>query len=301
MSLFTHLQDLPVGFHDQWAGGQLLSRSMTDLGTLRRFLSFGVVMLVVNATTIAVGTYLMINLGGVLGVVFLLGALPVIYLSFRFSRQFRHIARLSQDQAGDLATTVEESVHGIRVLKAFGRGREAYHSFSAQAAELRGTESRKARAMSAFSFAITTIPEVVLGIAVLTGIWLFTQDMVTVGAFAAFFATAAVMAGPVEQLGELMAMSLTAKTAVDRYFEVLDSPNTVTDPVNPQEVTDPRGDLRFDGVRFHFADAPLVEPSPQGRPDQPVEAARHEVLAGIDLHVRPGETMARVGRSRPAP
>src|SRR5699024_1778109 len=68
-----------------------------------------------------------------------------------------------------------------------------------------------------------------------------------------------------------------------------------TDPVNPQEVTDPRGDLRFDGVRFHFADAPLVEPSPQGRPDQPVEAARHEVLAGIDLHVRPGETMALVG------
>lgn len=295
MSLFTHLQDLPVAFHDQWPGGQLLSRSMTDLSTLRRFLSFGIVMLVVNASTLAVGTFLMIRLGGVLGVIFLAGALPVIYLSFRFSRQFRHIARLSQDQAGDLATTVEESVHGIRVLKAFGRGREAYHSFSAQADELRGTEIRKARAMSAFSFAITTIPEVVLGVAVLTGIWLYTQDLVTVGALAAFFATAAVMAGPVEQLGELMAMSLTAKTAVDRYFEVQDTPNAVTDPEHPKEVTEPRGDLRFEGVRFHFADAPLVEPIPQGRPDQPVEPARAEVLTGVDLHLRPGETMALVG------
>ena len=295
MSLFTHLQDLPVAFHDQWPGGQLLSRSMTDLSTLRRFLSFGIVMLVVNTTTLAVGTVLMIQLGGVLGVIFFLGALPVIYLSFRFSRRFRHIARLSQDQSGDLATTVEESVHGIRVLKAFGRGREAYHAFSAQADELRSTEIRKARAMSGISFAITTIPEVVLGITVLTGIWLYTQDMVTVGALVAFFATAAVMAGPVEQLGELMAMSLTAKTAVDRYFEVLDSPNVVTDPEAPKEVTDARGELHFDGVRFHFADAPLVQPQPQGRPDQPVEAARAEVLAGVDLQVRPGETMALVG------
>src|SRR5690625_3500930 len=295
MSLFTHLQDLPVGFHDQWAGGQLLSRSMTDLGTLRRFLSFGVVMLVVNATTIAVVTYLIINLGGVLGVVFLLGALPVIYLSFRFSRQFRHIARLSQDQAGDLATTVEESVHGIRVLKAFGRAREAYHSFSAEADELRRTEIRKARAMSAFSFAITTIPEVVLGITVLIGIWLVTNGNVSVGALVAFFATAAIMAGPVEQVGELMAMSLTAKTAVDRYFEVLDTPNSVTDPAKPKKISNPRGQVRFDGVRFHFPDAPLVPPVPPGRPDQPVESARAEVLGGIDLQISAGETMALVG------
>lgn len=295
MSLFTHLQDLPVGFHDQWAGGQLLSRSMTDLSTLRRFLSFGIVMLVVNASTIAVGTYLMVNLGGVLGLIFLLGALPVIYLSFRFSRQFRHIARLSQDQAGDLATTVEESVHGIRVLKAFGRAREAYHSFSAEADQLRRTEIRKARAMSAFSFAITTIPEVVLGFTVLLGIWLVTNGDMSVGALVAFFATAAVMAGPVEQVGELMAMSLTAKTAVDRYFEVLDSPNEVTDPDEPVRITHPRGDVRFDGVRFHFPDAPLVQPVPQGRPDQPVEPARAEVLAGVDLQIRAGETMALVG------
>lgn len=295
MSLFTHLQDLPVAFHDQWPGGQLLSRSMSDLSTLRRFLSFGIVMLVVNASTIAVGTYLMIQLGGYLGVIFVVGALPVIYLSFRFSRQFRTIARRSQDQAGDLATTVEESVHGIRVLKAFGRGREAYHSFSAQADELRGTEMRKARAMSAFSFAITTIPEVVLGFCVIVGIWLVTQDQMSVGALVAFFATAAVMSAPVEQLGELMAMSLTAKTAVDRYFDVKDTPNVVTDPEQPGEVRSPRGEVSFDGARFHYADAPLIEPTRQGRPDQPTEAPRAEVLMGVDLQVRPGETMALVG------
>lgn len=294
MSLFTHLQDLPVAFHDQWPGGQLLSRSMSDLSMLRRFLSFGVVMLVVNASTIVVGGVLMVQLGGPLGVVYLVGALPVIYLSYRFSRKFRHISRLSQDQAGDLATTVEESVHGIRVLKAFGRGREAYRSFSAQADELRGTEMRKARAMSALSFAITSIPEVVIGGCVIGGLWLFSQDQISVGALVAFFATAAVINGPVEQLGELMAMSLTAKTAVDRYFEVKDTPNVVQDPEEAAEVVEPKGEITFDQARFHFADAPLVEPVP-GRPGQPTEAARAEVLAGVNLQVRPGETMALVG------
>jgi len=294
MSLFTHLQDLPVAFHDQWPGGQLLSRSMSDLSMLRRFLSFGVVMLVVNASTIMVGGVLMVQLGGPLGAVYLFGALPVIYLSYRFSRKFRHISRLSQDQAGDLATTVEESVHGIRVLKAFGRGREAYRSFSAQADELRGTEMRKARAMSAFSFAITSIPEVVIGGCVIGGLWLYSQDQITVGALVAFFATAAVINGPVEQLGELMAMSLTAKTAVDRYFEVKDAPNVVQDPQEAVEVIEPKGEITFDQARFHFADAPLVEPVP-GRPGQPTEAARAEVLAGVNLQVRAGETMALVG------
>lgn len=294
MSLFTHLQDLPVAFHDQWPGGQLLSRSMSDLSMLRRFLSFGVVMLVVNTSTILVGGVLMVQLGGPLGAAFLAGAVPVVYLSYRFSRQFRHISRLSQDQAGDLATTVEESVHGIRVLKAFGRGREAYHSFSAQADELRGTEMRKARAMSALSFAITAIPEVVLGGCIVGGIWLVSQEQMSVGALVAFFATAAVVNGPVEQLGELLAMSLTAKTAVDRYFEVKDTPNEVSDPEQEREVTDQRGAITFAGVRFHYADAPLVDPVP-GRPGQPTEAARAEILTGIDLEVRAGETMALVG------
>lgn len=294
LALFEHLQDLPVAFHDRWSGGQLLSRSMTDLGVLRRWMSFGIVMLVVNVTTVAVGVALMVRMGGPLGLAYLGGAVPVVFLSFRFSRRFRSISRLSQDQAGDLATTVEESVHGIRVLKAFGRGGEAYRSFSVQADELRRTEIGKARALSAFSFAITTIPEIVLGVCVLWGVWLATQGSVSVGALVAFFATAAVVNGPVEQLGQLLSITLYAKTAVDRYFEVKDAPNTVADPADPVRVTSPRGEVAFDGVRFHYADAP---PLNYAAPETtvPAEPPREEVLCGVDLLIRPGETMALVG------
>src|SRR5699024_12745469 len=66
MALFRHLQDLPIAFHDQWPGGQLLSRSMTDLGQLRRWMSFGLIMLVVNTTTIGVGIGLMVHMARML-------------------------------------------------------------------------------------------------------------------------------------------------------------------------------------------------------------------------------------------
>src|SRR5699024_10994229 len=88
MALFGHLQDLPVAFHDQWAGGQLLSRSVTDLGLLRRWLAFGVVALVVSIATLGVGVTLLIQMGGPLGVVYLAGAIPVIILSFHYSRRY---------------------------------------------------------------------------------------------------------------------------------------------------------------------------------------------------------------------
>ena len=294
LALFRHLQDLPSAFHDQWPGGQLLSRSMSDLGMLRRWLSFGLVMLVVNTSTIAVGIGLMVHGGGWLGIAYLAGALPVIWFSYRFSSRFRRISRLSQDQAGDLATTVEESVHGIRVLKAFGRGREAYQNFSVQADQLRRTEMNKARTLGAFTFAITAISEVMLGLCLLAGVWLAIEGQISVGDLVAFFATAVVVAGPVEQLGHLVSMTLYAKTAVDRYFEVLDSPNTVADPEHPRRPDEVRGQVQFDGVHFSYPDEPTPDQTWRD-PDRPRERPRTEVLDGIDLEIRPGETMALVG------
>ena len=74
--LFQHLLDLPVEFHDRWSGGQLLSRIMSDLGTIRRWTVFGLVMLLVSATTVVVGIGLMIATSWVLGLVYLAARCP---------------------------------------------------------------------------------------------------------------------------------------------------------------------------------------------------------------------------------
>jgi ATP-binding cassette subfamily B protein len=278
VSLYGHLQDLPVAFHDRWGSGQLLSRAMTDLNFIRRWMAFGAIMLVVTTLTVVIGVVVMFTMSWQLALIFLAAAGPVMVYGFRFRTRFSKVARRSQDQAGDLATTVEESVHGIRVLKAFGRSREALETFNGQAEELRQTEIAKARHQAVFSMVVTLLPELALGAGLVTGILLAAGGQLSIGSLVAFFATAAVIAAPVEFSGMLLAMALTAKTALDRHFEVMDSQNTITSAADPRRPADVRGSLSFNSVTFAFDDAP----------DKPV-------LKDVRLDICPGETMALVG------
>lgn len=285
MALFTHLQDLPIAFHDRWPGGQLLSRIMGDLGLLRRWLVFGILQLVVSVVTIIVGVALLVATGGWLGIIFLCGSIPVTILAFRFSSRYRKISRLSQDQSGDLATTVEESVHGIRVLKAFGRGPDALDQFTDQAEGLRETEIRKATTDAGLTTALRTIPEVTQAVALVVGAYLVAQGDMTLGALVAFFATAQVINGPVVDLGMTLSMTLNARTAVDRFFEVMETVNPLTDPATPADLPpvtpgaagQAGGHVAFRDVTFRYDDA--VRP----------------VLDHVDLELPPGTTTALVG------
>lgn len=276
VSLYGHLQDLTVSFHDRWGSGQLLSRAMTDLNFLRRWMAFGAIMLVVTTLTVVIGVVVMFSMSWQLALIFLAAAVPIMVFSFRFRRRFSLVTRLSQDQAGDLATTVEESVHGIRVLKAFGRSREALENFNEQAEELRQTEITKAKHQATFTLVVTLLPELALGIGLVAGILLVSAGELSIGSLVAFFATAAVVASPVEFSGMLLAMALTAKTALDRHFEVMDTPNTITDPANPTSPAELRGALSFNRAAFGFDDGARL-------------------LHDITLHIKPGETMALVG------
>jgi ATP-binding cassette subfamily B protein len=278
VSLYGHLQDLTVSFHDRWGSGQLLSRAMTDLNFLRRWMAFGAIMLVVTTLTVVIGIVVMFSMSWQLALVFLAAAVPIMAYGFRFRTRFSKVARRSQDQAGDLATTVEESVHGIRVLKAFGRSREALENFNEQAEELRQTEIVKAKHQATFTMVVTLLPELALGAGLVVGVMLCASGQLSIGALVAFFATAAVIATPVEFSGMLLAMALTAKSAVDRHFEVMDSVNTITSPPEPRTPAQLKGALSFNNATFAFEDAP----------DKPI-------LKEINLDVRPGETMALVG------
>lgn len=301
MAMFRHLQDLPIAFHDRWAGGQLLSRAVSDLGMLRRWIAFGSVTLVVNTLTIAVGAVLLIGMVGLLGVIYLLGGLVVVALSFNLARQIRFTSRAAQDKQGDLATAVEESVHGIRVLKAFGRGEYALDGFSRQAGELREIEMAKARSVSSLTFGLTALPDVVLAICLLLGIYQVSTGTTSVGHLVAFFATAAVLTGPIEQLGMVLALTLGARTAIDRYGEVMDTVNTVTDPEpgrqrDRAEATldhDGAGAVEFREVAFAY-ESPRTDPD-AAAPDATPATTAPAVLEGIDLRVEPGETLALVG------
>ena len=160
-TLYAKLQDLPVAFHDRWQSGQLLSRAMSDLGLIRRWLAFGIVLLVVNVAhdRRRLRRAVLLELDA-RRCVFLVCSIPLWIYGFVFENKYSVVARRSQDQQGDLATAVEESVHGIRVLKAFGRGKYSLEKFARQAEELRGTEIEKARAIAGIWLWLLLVPDV---------------------------------------------------------------------------------------------------------------------------------------------
>ncbi|GAA2173853.1 ABC transporter ATP-binding protein [Agrococcus versicolor] len=278
--LYARLQQLPVAFHDRWQSGQLLSRAVQDLGQLRRFLAFGSVLFVVNLLTLVVGVAVLLWWSPVLGGLFLLLSLPIVVIAFRFEQTYHKVSRRAQDQAGDLATTVEQSVHGIRVLKAFGRGPHALEGFTSQASALRSTEIAKARQDASLWMWLTIIPFVSYAVCLFVGVWLVTIDQLTVGQLLAFFATAVVLNWPLESMGFLYAFAIDAANASVRFHEVIDTENTIDDPESPASIDEPRGRLTFEGVHFRYQDAPDGE---------------RDLVDGADLVLEPGETMALVG------
>ena len=279
-SFYSRLQRLPVAFHDRWQSGQLLSRMMQDISMLRRWLAFGLILLIVNVLTIFIGAILLFRWHWLLGTLFLIVSAPLWFAGYRFEKRYGALTRQSQDQAGDLATSVEESVHGIRVLKAFGRGKHALQKFTRQAESLRETELGKARAVGWIRFWLTLLPDIAFAVCLGAGIALAQVGQLQVAELVAFFAMATVLRWPMESIGFLFSFLLDARTATDRIFEVFDEQNTIVDPADPRTIAAPRGELVLDDVHFRYQDAADTEP---------------DLLDGVDLRLRPGETMALVG------
>ncbi|WP_435059002.1 ABC transporter ATP-binding protein [Streptomyces sp. bgisy060] len=278
--LYARLQRLPIAFHDRWASGQLLSRGTTDLMMVRMFLAFPLTFLLVNAVTILAGYVLLLAQDWSLGLVLLTPVVPLVFVCSLFERRYGVVARTAQDQVGDLTTVVEESVLGIRIVKGFGRHRSQARAFRELAGRLRGTELVKARLLATIWGVITVVPELAIGAALVLGTVQVADGQLSAGTLVAFLSTALALRWPVESIGFLLAMSQEAATATERYFEVMDAEEETRTTAGTTTAADAPDGVRFEKVTFRYPDAPEDAPP---------------VLDGIDLHIRPGETLALVG------
>jgi ATP-binding cassette subfamily B protein len=275
--LYAHLQRLPVAFHDRWQSGQLLSRAMTDLSVIRRFLGFGLVFLVVNVATFVTVVGLLIHLYAPLGLVVAVSAVPILWLSQRFEAGYIEVSRRVQDQQGDLTTVIEESAVGVRVIKSFGRRRLVNERFEAGARTLYDSSMDKVRLQAKFWALLDLIPNLTLAVVLLSGALAVQQQRLSLGGLIAFMSLMLLLVWPVEALGWILATAQEAMTAADRLYEVLDTEPDIVDRPGARPLARPAGRLRFEGVGFCYPDG-----------DRPV-------LHDVELAIEPGETLALVG------
>jgi len=275
--LYAHLQRLPVSFHDQWQAGQLLSRATSDLSTIRRFLSFGLIYLVVNLATFVVVVALLIHLYLPLGVLVAASAIPLFLISRGLAKAYLAASRQVQDQQGDLATFVEESAVGVRMIRSFGRRQHVGETFRGSARILHDSSVRKAVLVARFWSLLDLVPTLTLGLTLLFGSLAVSRDQMSLGDLVAFVSLMLMLVWPVDSLGWIVANGQEAMTAADRIYEVFDTEPDIADLPDSATVETVTGLLRFEGVSFSYPGA-----------DEPV-------LHGIDLVVQPGETLALVG------
>jgi len=276
-ALYAHLQRLSVAFHGRWQSGQLLSRATTDLSVIRRFLSFGLIFLLVNAITYVTVIVLLLRLYWPLGLLVAVTAIPLFAAAKHFGHRYLQVSRRQQDQQGDLATEIEETAHGMRTIKAYGRSLEVFRRFDRRARLLHDTAVGKARLVARFWALLELVPTVTLGVVLVVGAVAVHAGDLTLGGLVAFASLHLMLAWPIEAMGWILANGQEAMTAADRVYEVFDAEPTVVDSPGAVPLERPEARLRFEGVGFRYPDGEFA------------------VLHGVDLTIEPGETLALVG------
>jgi ATP-binding cassette, subfamily B, bacterial len=275
--LYAQLQILPMSFHGRWQSGQLLSRIMNDLSTIRRFMSFGLVFLILNGLQIAVVTAILLTMYWPLGVVVLLSIVPITATVLHFQHEYTRLSRLAQDQSGHVATHVEEAALGVRVVKSFGREDYSYDRFDEQLTNLYDTQVSRVSVSAKFWTVLEVIPNLTLIIVLGFGAYAAGHGYVTMGTLVAFITMMLSLVWPIASLGFLLSMTQESFTAANRIAEIFDAPREITD--GPFDELPRGGRLELVDVGFRFPDAV---------PDD-------WVLRHVTVTVEPGETLALVG------
>ncbi|THV42692.1 ABC transporter ATP-binding protein [Glycomyces buryatensis] len=280
-ALYEHLQKLHTGFHDRWQTGQLLSRVTTDLGMIRRFFAGGLVFAITSIGMITIILAQLLWIEWRLALIAIASAIPLFLIGRAFFRDFLPAARAEQDQSGEVSSAAEESALGIRAIKALGRGPLMASRFDVEAKELRERGIRKSVIASRSWSAFGAIASAALGAVLVFGAILVANGQMTIGNLTAFIMLQLALLWPIEASGWVMAHGNEAMTAADRVYEVFDTEPAIQDRPGARAVerSDVNGELVFENVRFAFDDDP------------------REILAGVDLTVRPGETVAIAGKT----
>jgi ATP-binding cassette, subfamily B, bacterial len=276
---YAHLQDLQVAFHDNWQSGQLLSRAISDIGTVRRFVSFGLIWFLQTIVTFAVVFILMLQLDWKLALVVVVCMLPIAYFSNKFHGKYKVIARRLQDQQGDLTTIIEEMATGVRIIKAFGRMPLMQKHFEDQARLLRATSLEGIKARSLLWTQLNFLPNLSLVAVLLLGGFNVVQGTLSIGGLIAFMNYVFMLTWPMDAIGWVLSMSEECQTASERLNEVLDSRPEIADRPGARTLERSHGRIELRGVGFKYP-----------KSDQ-------WILRNLNLVIEPGETVGIVGRT----
>ena len=273
---YEHLQKLELGFFDGQQTGQLMSRATVDLQSIRFFLGYGLIWISQSALTILFAATVMFVLDPLLA---LLALAPVPFLiatATRYSRRNRPAEQEVQQRVGELTADAEESISGIRIVKAFAREGHMFARFNRAVDRVFEQSMFTTRLQSFYTPLMGFLPNIGLAVVLLVGGRQVINGSLSVGDFTAFFIYLQLLSGPVRWLGMSLSMAQRAVASGNRMFEILDREPSMTSPPGAPALPPGGGRVSVQGVSLRYDGG---EPS----------------LTDIDLEIEPGRTVALVG------
>jgi ATP-binding cassette subfamily B protein len=276
--LFAHLQRLHFAFHDRVQTGDLMSRANTDLQQIQFFVVM-IPLTMSNFVTVVAVTVILFAIDPWLALL-ALGSLPLVnYLAKRFSTRLHPEVMAIQRESAELASVVEETVSGVRVVKGFGSQRVQARRLRIEADDVYDASMAAARVRGRYLPALDLLPSIGLILVLFYGGHQVLDNKLSLGHLVEFNIYIGLLIWPLRLLGQIIASAQRAAAASQRVQAVL-----ATDPVvvdRPDTVALPttsHGEVRFEAVAFGY------------------EAGRDvPVLASLDLVIEAGESVALVG------
>jgi ATP-binding cassette, subfamily B, bacterial len=275
--LFAHLQKLHFAFHDASQTGNLMSRAASDLQQVQAFIVM-IPMTVSNGAMVIASAVIMLTMHPLLALV-ALAPLPFVnVLARRFSHAIHPASIAIQQESGELATVVEETISGIRIVKGFGVENRQRTRLGKEADDVYGASMGAARVRSRFVPANDSLPSIGLVLVLAYGGTLVLDGRISIGKLVAFNAYVALLVWPIRNLGQIVALAQRASAACERVHEVLATEPAIVDPPHPQKLPKRLGAGRVELRNVTFGYGRLVP-----------------VLDNFSLEIAPGESIALVG------
>ncbi len=275
--LFSHVLGLHIGYHDRAQTGQLMSRASSDMQQVQAFIVM-IPITLSNVVQICAVTAILFITDPILATVALL-PLPFVNLAARrFSHRIHPAVLAVQVEQAQLASVVEESVSGVRVVKGFGAEQVQYDKLAKEADDIQRESLKAASIRSSFLPAIDLLPA--LGLVAVLGVGghRVIDGHLSIGDLVAFNVYLTLLVWPLRNIGMIVALGQRAAAALVRIQEVLSTESQVTDPVKPLVLprTGSTGAVHFDHVQFGY------DPT-------------YPVLRNFNLNIGAGESIAIVG------
>jgi ATP-binding cassette subfamily B protein len=291
---YAHLQRLELAFFDGQQTGQLMSRATVDLQAIRFFLGYGLIFITQSMLTIVLACVVMVAINPLLALLTLLPAPLVVYIASRYNRVSRPAVQEVQQRIAELTAEAEESISGIRIVKAFAREEHQLRRFQRAVARVFDQSVYSTRLQATFSPLIGLLPQAGVALVLLVGGRAVIEGSLSLGNFTAFYTYAAILAGPTRMLGMSMGMAQRAIASGNRLFEVLDREPRIESPPGAPPLPLGGGSVELRGVTLRYDGAPSSA-SDIDRTDG--GSMPDAALSEVDLDVKAGSTVALVGPS----